>query len=189
MAVYVNTFFEARVEQLFDLAGLVERIFSSAGLEYRVVGGLAAYLYVEEAEPDAGRLTKDIDVAVRREDLERIAEAAEPCGLQLRHVDGADMLVQAGKPSARRAVRLVFAGEKVRPEYPEPTPELGSYRDVKGLRLVPLHDLIRMALTSFRASDEAHLKDLDEAGLITPGIEAGLSPILAERLAQVRARG
>ena len=45
-----------------------------------------------------------------------------------------------------------------------------------------------MKLTSFRAKDEAHLKDLDEAGLITPGIETGLSPILRERLAQVRAR-
>jgi hypothetical protein len=189
MAVYVNTFFEVRVEQLFDLAGLVERVFSSAGLEYRVVGGLAAYLYVEEAEPDAGRLTKDIDIAVRREDLERIAKAAEPFGLQLRHVAGVDMLVQAGKPSARRAIHLVFAGEKVRPEYPEPTPELGSCRRVKELRLIPIEDLVRMKLTSFRASDEAHLKDLDEAGLITPEIETALSPILAGRLAQVRARG
>jgi hypothetical protein len=189
MAVYVNTFFEARVEQLFDLAGLVERVFSSAGLEYRVVGGLAAYLYVEEVEPDAGRLTKDIDIAVRREDLERIAKAAEPFGLRHRHVAGVDMLVQPGQPSARRAVHLVFTGEKVRPEYPEPTPELGSHRRIKELRLIPLEDLVRMKLTSFRANDEAHLKDLDEAGLITTEIEAGLSPILAERLARVRARG
>jgi hypothetical protein len=45
-----------------------------------------------------------------------------------------------------------------------------------------------MKLTSFRAKDEAHLKDLDEAGVITPEVEAGLSAILAERLAQVRAR-
>ena len=101
MAVYVNTFFEARVEQLFDLAELVERIFSSAGLEYRVVGGLAAYLYVEEAEPDAGRLTKDIDIAVRREDLERIAKAAEPFGLQRHRVARVGLLVRPGKPSAR----------------------------------------------------------------------------------------
>jgi hypothetical protein len=46
-----------------------------------------------------------------------------------------------------------------------------------------------MKLTSFRANDEAHLKDLDDAGLITPEIEAALSPVLAKRLAQVRARG
>src|SRR4051812_34959299 len=75
-----NAFFEERVEQLFDLAALVERIFSSAGLDYRVVGGLATYLYVEEVEPDAGRLTRDIDVAVRRVDLDRIAQAAESFG-------------------------------------------------------------------------------------------------------------
>lgn len=188
VAVFVNTFFEARVEQLFDLAGLVETIFSSAGLEYRIAGGLAAYLYVEELEPEAGRLTKDIDIAVRREDLEKIAKAAEPFGLQHRHVAGAEMLVQTAKPSARRAIHLVFTGEKVRPEYPEPTPELGACRRIKGLRLLPLADLIRMKLTSFRANDEAHLKDLDEARLIPPEIEAGLSPVLAERLARVRAR-
>jgi hypothetical protein len=99
------------------------------------------------------------------------------------------MLVRAGKASARSAVHRIFAGEKVRPEYPEPTPELGACRTVKGLRVMPLDRLVHMKLTSFRAKDEAHLKDLDEAGLITPEIEAGLSPILAQRLAQVRARG
>ena len=98
------------------------------------------------------------------------------------------MLVQAGKPSAKSAVHLIFAGEKVRPEYPEAAPELGTWRRIKGLRLIPLEDLVRMKLTSFRAKDEAHLKDLDQAGLITTEMEAGLSPALAQRLAQVRAR-
>ena len=188
MAVFVNAFFEKRVQQLFDLAELLEKALSSAGIEYRVVGGLAAYLYVEEAEPDAGRLTKDIDIAVRREDLARIAGAVEPFGLEYRHVGGEDMLVRSGQPSARRAVHMVFAGEKVRQDYPEPAPELGPCRIIKGLPLIPLADLVRMKLTSFRASDEAHLKDLDEAGIVTPELEAGLSPVLRERLAKVRAR-
>jgi len=189
MAVFINRFFEERVQQLFDLAGLVDQIFSSAGLEYRVVGGLAAYLYVEEREPDAGRLTKDIDIAVRREDLERIAKAAETVGLQHRYVAGIDMLVRRDQPSAARAVHLVFVGERVRPEYVEAVPAFGGFRTVRGLRLIPLADLVRMKLTSFFAIDEAHVKDLDRTGLITPEIEAGLSPILAGRLAQVRARG
>jgi hypothetical protein len=103
VAVFVNSFFEKRVKQLLDLARLVKRIFASAELEYRVVGGLATYLYVEETEPDAGRLTKDIDIALRREDLPRIAKAAEAFGLQYRHVAGVDMLVQTAEPSARRA--------------------------------------------------------------------------------------
>ncbi len=188
MEVFVNTFFEKRVEHLFELAERVEKAFSSAGLEYRVVGGLATYLYVEEVEPDAGRLTKDIDIAVRREDLRKIAEVVEPFGLQYRHVAGVDMLVQAGAPSARRAVHMIFTGEKVRPEYLEATPELGACRTIREVRLIPLADLVRMKLTSFRAKDEAHLKDLDEAGLITPEIEAGLSLPLYERLVQTRAR-
>ena len=179
MPDFVNTFFEERVEQLFDLAGLAERLFSSAGLEYWIAGGLAVYLYVEEVEPDAGRLTKDIDIVVRRADLEKIAKAAAAFGLQHCHVAGVDMLVRPDQPSGRRAVHL----------YPEATPELGPYRRIRELRLIPLADLIHMKLTSFRAKDEAHLNDLDEAGLITPEVEAGLSPSLAERLARVRARG
>lgn len=188
MAVFVNTFFEKRVNEIFDLGEKVEAAFAAAGLDYRVIGGLAAYLYVEEAAPDAGRLTRDIDIAVRREDLERIAQAVEPFGLQYRQVGGVDMLLQIGEPSARRAVHLVFTGEKVRPEYAEPAPELHCFRRLRGIRLIPLPDLVRMKLTSFRAKDEAHLKDLDEAGLITPEVEAGLSPLLRERLLRTRAR-
>jgi hypothetical protein len=189
MALIVNEFYEVRLEQLLKLADVVERIFSAAGLEYRVVGGLATYFYVEEASPDAGRLTRDIDIVVRREDLEKIAKAAEAFGFRHRHVSGIDMLVQTAEPSARRAVHLVFAGEKVRPEYPEAVPDLGGGRRIGGVRLIPLPDLIRMKLTSNRLKDGAHIIDLDEAGLITPGIEAGLPPLLRERLADARARG
>src|SRR5882724_8176598 len=186
--VVVNRFFEERVEQLFDLAKLVEEIFSSTGIDYRIVGGLAVYLYVEEVEPDAGRLTKDIDIAVRREDLDRIAVAAKPFGMELRHVAGVDMLVRSDQPSARRAVHLVFSGEKVRSEYVAATPAFGAPRAMRGLRLIPLADLVRMKLTSFRAKDEAHIKDLDEAGLLTPEIEASLPSELAARLARTRQR-
>jgi hypothetical protein len=186
--LFVNTFFEKRLEQLFDLAQRVEAAFAAAGLDYRVVGGLATYLYVEEAEPDAGRLTKDIDIAVRREDLPAIAKAVQTVGLEYRQVAGIDMLIQTGQPSARRAVHLLFTGEKVRPEYPAANPDLGPDRRIRGIRLIPLVGLIRMKLTSFRAKDEAHIIDLDEAGLITPEIEAGLSDTLRDRLAQARAR-
>lgn len=185
--VYVNTFFEKRVEQLFDLARRVEEAFAAAGLNYRVVGGLATYLYVEEAAPDAGRLTKDIDIAVRREDLDRIAKAVAPFGLEYRHAAGVDMLVQTAEPSARRAVHLIFSGEKVRPEYPEAVPQLGADRRIRNVRVIALEDLIRMKLTSYRLKDQTHIKDLDEAGLITAEIEATLSPILKDRLAEVRA--
>jgi hypothetical protein len=187
VSVFVNTFFEERLQDLFNLAARVEKAFGAAGIEYRVVGGLAAYLYVEEAEADAGRLTKDIDIVVRRQDLARIAEAVEPFGLEYRHAAGVEMLVQKGQPSARRAVRMIFEGEKVRPEYSEPAAKLGAGRTLQGIPVVPLADLVTMKLTSFRLKDQAHLKDLDEQKLITPEIEAGLPAVLRDRLAQVRA--
>jgi hypothetical protein len=85
-------------------------------------------------------------------------------------------------------MHLFFTAEKVRPEHAEPAPETGEFRRLRGIRLIPLADLVRMKLTSFRAKDEAHLKDLDEAGRITPEFEAGLRPLLRERLLRTRAR-
>jgi hypothetical protein len=189
MAVVVNEFFEVRLEQLLKLADTVEAIFSSAGLDYRIVGGVATYCYVEEAAPDAGRLTRDVDIMVRREDLEKIARAAEPFGFRYRHVAGVDMLVKADEPSVRRAVHMVIAGERVRPSDVEAVPNLGESRRIRGVHLVPLADLVRMKLTSNRLKDGAHIVDLDEAGLITAEIEAGLTPVLRARLAEARARG
>lgn len=175
------------MERLFELAATLEKAFSAAGIEYRLTGGLAVYLYVEEAEPDAGRLTRDIDIVVRREDIQHIAEAVKPFGLEYRRAAGVDMLVYRDAPSVKRAVHLVFAGEKVGPEYEEPAPVLAKSRRLQGMWLVPLHDLIRMKLTSFRLKDQTHLKDMDEASLITPEIEQNLTTLMRQRLRAIRA--
>lgn len=98
------------------------------------------------------------------------------------------MLVQAGQPSARRAVHMIFSGEKVREDYPDTVPDLGAFRTLQGVRVAPVEDGIRMKLTSYRAKDEAHVKDLDEAGVITAEIESQLSPLQLERLCHTRAR-
>jgi hypothetical protein len=52
--------------------------------------------------------------------------------------------------------------------------------------MIPLPDLIRMELTSFQLKDQVHLKDLDEAGLITAEIEGALTSVLRKRLEDVR---
>lgn len=184
----VNTFFEKRVNQLFDLAKRVDEAFSAAGIDYRVIGGLATYLYVEDREPDAGRLTKDIDIVVRREDLSRISEAVRSVGLEYRHTAGIEMLVDKDEPSARRAVHMVFTGERVRPEYSAPVPPLGQPHVLQGVRLISLEDLAKMKLTSFRLKDQVHIQDLDKAGLITAEVESALPEDLRARLARVRAQ-
>ena len=184
----VNTFFENKVEQLFEVAGRLAKALSQAGIEYRVIGGFAAYMHVNEIEPMAARLTRDIDVAIDRKDLEAIAEATRPFGFRYRHAAGVDMLIDAEAPKAHSAVHLVFIGEKVRKEYTEPVPTFSPpVRYENGISIISVADLVKMKLTSFRDKDRVHVRDMDGVGLITPEVEAGLSPTLAERLKHIRA--
>jgi hypothetical protein len=185
--VLVNTYYERQVEQLVDVARRFAAALAQAGIEYRIVGGFAVYLHVNTIDPVAARLTRDIDAAVRRADLERIAGLVEPLGLKHRHAAGIDMLVDAAAPRARNAVHLIFAKEKVRPEYLEPVPDFSPVSQINGLLVAPVADLVRMKLTSFRDKDRVHVRDMDGVGLITPEIEAQLPGPLRLRLAQVRA--
>jgi hypothetical protein len=184
----VNTFFENKVDQLFEVASRLAKALSQAGIEYRVVGGFAAYMHVNELEPMAARLTRDIDVAIDRADLDAIIEATRPYGFRYRHAAGVDMLVDAEAPKAHSAVHLLFIGEKVRKEYAEAVPVFSpAARYENGISIISVADLVKMKLTSFRDKDRVHVRDMDGVGLITAEVEAGLSPILQERLKLIRA--
>lgn len=180
--------YHIHMDQLLERAKRLHAALDSAGIEYRVVGGLAVFLLVSMRRPGRGRTTEDVDIAVDRRQLDRIAKAAEKFGFRYRHVAGTDMLVDAKTPRASTAVRLVFINEKVRAEYAEAVPGFSPpERTEEGILLAPAADLVKMKLTSFRIKDQLHLKDLDSARLITPEIEAGLSGLLRARLAEVRA--
>jgi hypothetical protein len=179
---------DTHVEQLFKLLERLHTALTNAGIEYRVIGGMAVFFQVSARDADAARLTRDVDIAVDRGDLERIARAAETFGFRHRHVAGIEMLVNAESPKAKSAVHLVFVRERVRPGdlsaipgFSEPT------KTIEGFLLAPVPDLVRMKLTSFRLKDKTHIIDMDSVGLITPEIEAGLPDALRERLQQVRA--
>jgi hypothetical protein len=175
------------VEQLFEVLARVSSALRAADIEYRVIGGIAVYLHVAERDELAARVTRDINLAVSRGDLGRIAEAVLPYGFALRHVAGIDMLVDAAKPSARSAVHLVMAGERVRSTDIAPIPELSARVETsEGILLVPVAELLRMKLTSFRLKDKVHIQDLDGVGLITAEVEAALPGEMRERLSEIR---
>lgn len=148
---------------------------------------MAVFLQVNERDPDAARLTRDIDIAVDAQDLDKIKVAAAKQGFRYLHAAGADMLVDANEPG-RSAIHLVFIRRKVRPEYLEAVPEFSAPTvAAQGVLLAPIADLVKMKLTSFRLKDQVHIQDMDSVGLITPQIETGLPEPLRARLAQVRA--
>jgi hypothetical protein len=169
------------VEKILDVTKRFASALEGAGIPYRVVGGFAVFLHIDPLDSMAARLTKDVDVAIDRRDLDAIRAALAPHGFTHRHVAGVDMFLDAKHPGARSAVHAVFVGEKVHPEYLEPV------RTKEGFLVAPVADLVRMKLTSFRLKDKVHIQDLDGVGLITPEIEQSLSEPLRQRLAEVRA--
>ena len=84
-------------------------------------------------------------------------------------------------------MHVVFAGEKVRPEYESAAPEITeSVRPGDGqFAVVSLESLVRMKLTSFRRKDQVHLQDMLEVGLIDATWTQRLSPPLAARLQEL----
>ena len=182
------TAYDEHVDQLFEVLRRVTSALRAAAVEHRVIGELAVFLHVSERDPLAARLTRDIDLAVARDDLNRIAEAVHSFGFEYRHMAGVDMLVDAVKPSAKSAVHLILVNEKVRPEYLEPVPDFSPAVETReGILLAPVADLVRMKLVSYRLKDRVHIQDMDAAGLVTPEIEAALPPELRRRLEEIRA--
>lgn len=182
------TAYDRHVEQLFEVLHRVTSALRGAVIEHRVVGGMAVFLHVSQRNPLAARVTRDIDLAVDRKDLGKIADAVRAFGFEYRHTAGVDMLVDSARPGAKSAVHLIMVREKVRPEYSEPVPEFSSPVEAEeGILLAPVLDLVRMKLVSYRLKDRVHIQDLDQAGLITPLIEAELPSQLRLRLEEIRA--
>jgi hypothetical protein len=83
-------------------------------------------------------------------------------------------------------VRLVMAGEKVRPTDLAEIPEFSEpFETSEDILIVPINDLVRMKLTSFRFKDKAHIKDMQGVGLITPEVATSLPEELRIRLVEV----
>jgi hypothetical protein len=173
---------------LMDLARGLCGAFNNAGINYRMVGGMAVYLHVDMLDPMAARLTPGVDFAIQRDDLQRVIEAVRPLGLEHRHAKGLDVLTGPVADTIRTVSHLVFVREKVRPGYLEPIPDFSEPMVTpEGFLLAPVLDLVRMKLTSNRIIDKTHISDMDGVGLITQEIESAVPEPLRHRLQQVRA--
>ncbi len=160
-------------------------ILEQAGIPYAVVGGNAVAAWVSRVDEAAVRNTQDVDILIRRRDLPVIVEAMSKAGFLYRHVASIDMLLDGAEAKVRDAVHLVFAGERVRPEYPLPAPDVAESETSASFRLLSLGALVRMKLTSFRDKDRTHLRDLIEVGLIDATWPARLPAELAGRLQEI----
>jgi len=156
-----------------------------AKVPYAVVGGNAVAAWVARIDETAVRNTQDVDILLRRGDLETAKNALAAAGFVYRHVKGVDMFLDGPEAKARDAVHLVFSGEKVRPEYLLPVPDVTDAEQTPEFRLLNLEPLVRMKLTSFRRKDQVHVLDLAEVGLVDESWVNRLPPELSERLQEL----
>jgi hypothetical protein len=154
----------------------------AANVPYAVIGGNAIAVWVARVDRAAVRNTQDVDVLIRRSDLEAARVALESVGFVYRHAAGVDMFLDGATAKVRDAVHVLFANEKVRADYVAPAPDVEPHDLAPPFRVLPLEPLVRMKLTSFRLKDQVHIQDLIGVGLVDETWCDRLPPELVERL-------
>jgi hypothetical protein len=173
------------VEKVKDRLRRAATALRQAGVPYAVVDGNAVAEWVGRADEAAVRNTRDVDILIRRSDLEAAKAALEAGGFVYRHVMGVDLFLDgpAGRP--KDAVHIVFAGERVRPSYVSAAPDVTDSEPAAQFHVVSLEALVQMKLNSFRLKDRVHLLDLIGVGLVDATWPARLPPELSVRLQQL----
>src|SRR5438128_8935383 len=101
------------LDDVTDRLQRITRALEEAGIAYALVGGQAVALWVATKDPAAVRTTKDVDILLRREDLPRARTAAAAVALDYFEVIGVGMFLERSAPKPRKAVRVLWAGDKV----------------------------------------------------------------------------
>jgi hypothetical protein len=161
------------------------KALSDANIPYAVVGGNAVALWVARVDQAAVRSTQDVDIILRREDLDRAKTALAAAGFIYRHVKGIDMFLDGAGAKARDAVHVIFAAEKVRPEDPVPAPDVTESEQTEQFTVLSLEALVRMKLTANRRKDQVHLEDMLDVGLIDQSWVHRVPSALASRLQHI----
>jgi hypothetical protein len=173
------------VEQVKERLLRAVAALEAGGVPYAVVGGNAVAAWVAQIDEKAVRNTRDVDILIRREDLTAAIAAMSAAGFIHAEVAGVDLFIEGptGKPSD--GVHLIFAGERVRPEYGTPAATLEETEAGVQFRVVSLPALVRMKLESNRRKDQTHIIDMIHVGLIDHSWPERLPPLLADRLREL----
>lgn len=176
------------VDRVESLLHQVAKALDGAGVAYAVIGGNAVAAWVATVDEDAVRATKDVDILLRRADLDAASKALRSSGLEYHDVHGVTMFLPRERPNPKTGVYVVFALEPVGEHEQIAAPDVTrAVRASSGVMVIDLLGLLTMKLQAFRRVDQVHIEDMLSVGLISPEVEAQLPTELQERLRHVRA--
>ena len=170
------------VDKITERLNRATATLDAAGIPYAVIGGNAVANWVSRIDESMTRFTKDVDILLRPTDLD-IAEAAlTVSGFHKRTTLGIVAFHDGPEGKFGDAIHVVLAGQKVRPDYLLPAPDVEERERGPNYFILNLDALVRMKLTSNRDHDRTHIRDLMRVGLVD---ETWLSRVpceLVERL-------
>src|SRR3954470_24149018 len=130
------------VEQVRQRLLRTAQVLKAAGIPYAIVGGNAVAAWVATVDRAAVRNTQDVDVLLRRADLDAARAALEAAGFVHRRAGGIDLFLDGAGASPRDAVHVIFANEKVREHEPVANPDVTEAADMGPLRVLSLEALV-----------------------------------------------
>ncbi|HEX3747366.1 MAG TPA: nucleotidyltransferase family protein [Bryobacteraceae bacterium] len=116
----VNLVFEAGMYSLTNDLELIINALREAGIPFEIVGGVAVNAHIFGEHRSRSFVTRDIDILLRRADLEEASKAAEPLGYRARKRTGGYTLMRAGQQLAE-AVHLRASARNRNPPSPWPS--------------------------------------------------------------------
>jgi hypothetical protein len=173
------------VEKVRNRMHRAARALEEARVPYAVIGGNAVAAHVGRVDESAVRNTQDVDILLRRADLEAARSALTKAGFYYRHAKGIDMFLDGPKARARDAVHVVFAGERARAGDLLPAPAITESEPTPLYRVLALDSLVKMKLTSFRLKDRVHILDMIGVGLVDESWLRRLPGELSARLKEL----
>jgi hypothetical protein len=154
----------------------------TAEISYAVVGDNAVEAWISRIDESAVRTSQDVEILLDRCDFEDEKSALINAGVACHQVDGVEMFFDSANIKRRHVVRLVYAQEPATPHDASRAPSIADVDASGPFRVIGLEALARMKLTTFRALDRTHLRDMIEVGLIDASWPARLAPELGARL-------
>ncbi|VTT99887.1 Uncharacterized protein OS=Planctomyces brasiliensis (strain ATCC 49424 / DSM 5305 / JCM 21570 / NBRC 103401 / IFAM 1448) GN=Plabr_2334 PE=4 SV=1: NTP_transf_5 [Gemmataceae bacterium] len=170
------------VEKVRERCDRATKALDAAGLDYAVVGGHAVANWVASVDETLVRNTRDVDILVRRTDLDAVKRAMDAIGYDFAETSNVSLFFERpnGKPS--EGIHLLFSGEKVKAADPVPAPDVTESERGAAFRVLSLEALVRMKLVANRDKDRTHIRDLIGVGLIDASWPEKFPDVLGERL-------
>ncbi len=162
----------------------VVEALEKAEIPFAVCGGWAVAGWVAEIDEHATRSTRDVDILLRRVNLDAAIAALEPYDFYFQEVNGVPLFLDGPEGIPSMGVHILWANEKIRKSdlLPVPDVEPTFTNESHPYPRVNFYGIVLMKLLAWRLHDQAALYDMIRVGILKEDFVEEFEGELRERL-------